>query len=85
MYGSHSEVLKKSGNIQLRRSVRHSHGFTSKGRGTIKTLVTYAVEYVDADVTENYSGSFGLTNKSVALKLFNKAVKTGGFGFLVLD
>lgn len=77
MYGSHSEVLKTKGNIELRRNVRHSHGFTSKGRGTIKTKITYDVSYTDSHLTENYSGRYNMTSKAEALRIFSKVTKFG--------
>jgi hypothetical protein len=81
MYGSHSIILLRKGNIQLRKSVQHKHSYLKSGRGTIKTEVRYHVEYVDNSTTENYSGVYNITKKIEAVRIFNQ-VCTYGMGSL---
>lgn len=82
MFGSNTQVLKQVGNLVLTKSVQHGYGRTSSGRGTIKTTISYSVYLINQDETEDYSGVYGIKNKSEALKTFNQ-VKRGGFASLV--
>ncbi len=84
MYGSGSNILKQEGNIILRQSIQHKHGFLKSGRGTIKTEIRYHVEYSDSHLTENYSGVFNMRTKAEALRTFKQVVKYG-MGSLVQE
>lgn len=76
MFGSHREILKQVGNLALYKSSQHGYGFTKSGRGTIKTRITYSIEYtteyllsIDIESPEHDFG-FSFATLSEAKKQF---------------
>lgn len=71
------EILEIDGMGQLKLVANYSHryGFTSKGRGTVKTEKTYSVYFLpvnaDLDIDDIHNG----TRKADAVKAFKKASK----------
>lgn len=82
MYGSGSNILNEKtlpeGTLKLIECIKHSHGFTSRGRGTIKTKITYEVYIVFTDMRDELSQTLHwTTRKADANKIFKLVSKLG--------
>jgi hypothetical protein len=89
MYGSHSQTLKSVKvspfeTLELVRSVQHSHGSTSKGRGTIKTKITYLIwvrVYADDGTLLDIVDVARETRQTTANKIYKLVLKHGVAGY----